>query len=86
MTTTVSLGEAGKELGVSGGDLWRAGVRRVSREQLDELAEAWLRAWKDQGDTDIWASSVLHRASVHEIDLGDGRVVPVLPPALKALR
>ena len=187
MTITVSLGEAGKEPGVSGGDPKRPGVRRVSREQLDgwarqppgwlvkrqqrkagnarrpatakvevscsicgvavlrmrqtarnaaayvlvcsswrtagkkpallapegvvwamsfdvaggfvgcsvlappapgsgdELAEAWPRAWKDQGGTGTWASSVLHRASVHEIDLGDGRVVPVLPPALEAL-
>ncbi|MHB1535026.1 MAG: hypothetical protein ACYC1D_10575, partial [Acidimicrobiales bacterium] len=52
----------------------------------EELAEAWLRAWKDQGDTDTWASSVLHRGSVHEMDLGDGRVVPVLPLPLTALR
>ncbi len=52
----------------------------------EELAEAWLRAWKDQGGNDTWASSVLQRASLREIDLGDGRVVLVLAPALEALR
>jgi hypothetical protein len=51
----------------------------------EEIAEAMLRAFKDEGDTDAWAAGVLHRASIHEIDLGDGRVVPVLPPTLKAL-
>jgi hypothetical protein len=49
----------------------------------EELAEAYLRAFKDRGDTDAWAAGVLHRAGVHEIDLGGGVVVPVLPPPLR---
>ena len=51
----------------------------------EELAEAYLRAFKDGGDTDAWAAGVLHRAGVHEIDLGDGVVVPVLPPSLRVV-
>ena len=49
----------------------------------EELAEACLRAFKDGGDTDAWAAAVLHRAGVHEICLGDGVVVPVLPPSVR---
>lgn len=49
----------------------------------EELAEACLRAFKDEGDTDAWAAAVLHRAGVHEIGLGDGVVVPVLPPSVR---
>lgn len=32
------------------------------------------------------AACVLHRASLRDMELGDGRVVPVLAPAGKALR
>jgi hypothetical protein len=28
---------------------------------------------------------VLHRADVHEVDLGDGVVIPVLPPSARVL-
>ncbi len=40
----------------------------------EELAEAYLRAFKDGGDTDAWAAGVLHRAGVHEIGLASSRV------------
>jgi hypothetical protein len=60
---------------------------RAAREAAElELAEGYLRALKDRGDTDGWAAGVLHRAGIHRIDLGDGEVVPVLPPSLKAVR
>jgi hypothetical protein len=49
------------------------------------LAEAYLRAIKDRGDTDGWAAGMLHAAGIHQIDLGDGDVVPVLPPTLKVV-
>lgn len=49
----------------------------------EELAEACLQAVKDKGDTDAWAAGVLHRADVHAIGLGDGVVVPVLPPSVR---
>jgi hypothetical protein len=58
--------------------------RRVAREAEElELAEAYLRAFKDRGETDSWAASVLHAAGIHRIDLGDGDVVPA---ALKVVR
>jgi hypothetical protein len=47
MDDYVSLGRAGRELGVSGGDIRRAGHRRVSTEQLDHwqsLPPKWLIA------------------------------------------
>lgn len=60
--------------------------RRAEREaQEAELAEAHLRVIKDRGDTDAWAARVLHDAGIHSIDLGDGTVAPVLPPALKVV-
>jgi hypothetical protein len=51
----------------------------------EELAEAYLRAFKDGGDTDAWAAGVLHQVGVHEIDLGDGAAVPVLPPSMRVV-
>jgi hypothetical protein len=61
--------------------------RRAAREAGEtELAEAYLRAVKDGSDTDARAAGVLHRAGIHEIDLGeDGGVVPVLPPRLRVV-
>jgi hypothetical protein len=61
--------------------------RRAARETQElEVAEAYLRAIKDGGDTDAWAAGVLHAAGLHRIDLGKANMVPVLPPALKAVR
>ncbi len=61
--------------------------RRADRETHErEVAEAYLRAVKDGGDTDAWAASVLHAAGIHRIDLGNGTIVPVSPPALKVVR
>jgi hypothetical protein len=61
--------------------------RRAAREiQELEVAEAYLRAIKDGGDTDAGAAGVLHAAGIHRIDLGKANMVPVLPPALKAVR
>ncbi len=77
--------QLGKHLQVAGGFVgWelREPLRCGSQE---ELAEAYLRAFKDGGDTDAWAAGVLHRAGVHEIDLGDGVVVPVLPPSMRVV-
>lgn len=51
----------------------------------EEFAAAYLRAFRDGGDTDDWAAGVLHRAGVHEIGLGDGVVVPVLPPSMRVV-
>ena len=73
----------GKHPQVAGGFVgWelREPLRCGSQE---ELAGAYLRAFKDGGDTDAWAAGVLHRAGVHEIDLGDGVVVTVLPPSMR---
>lgn len=47
-----------------------------------EFAEAWLRAFKDDGNTDAWAARVLHSNGVHELIGNSGRMVPVLPAAL----
>jgi hypothetical protein len=47
MDEYVSLGRAGRELGVSGGDIHRAGHRRVSTEQLEQWQSSppgWLIA------------------------------------------
>jgi hypothetical protein len=61
--------------------------RRAVREAHElDVAEAYLRAVKDGGDTDAWAAGVLHAARIHRIDLGDGDIVPVLAPALKVVR
>ncbi|KUH85502.1 hypothetical protein AU186_22330 [Mycobacterium sp. GA-1999] len=61
--------------------------RRAAREARElELAEAYLRAIKDRGDTDAWAAGVLHDAGIHSIDLGDGTASPVLSQALKVVR
>jgi hypothetical protein len=61
--------------------------RRAAREAHElQVAEAYLRAVKDGGDTDAWAASVLHAAGIHRIDLGKGNIVPVLPSALKVVR
>ena len=60
--------------------------RRAARDAAElELAEAYLRAVKDRGDTDSWAAGVLQAAGIHRMDLGDGDVVPVLPPLLKVV-
>ncbi|WP_204080384.1 hypothetical protein [Mycobacterium riyadhense] len=57
---------------------------RVAEER--ELAEAYLRAITDRGDTDAWAAGVLHGAGMHRIDLGDGNVVPIVSPPLRVVR
>lgn len=52
--------------------------RRRQREQRElEFADAWVRAFKDRGDTDAWAARVLHDAGVHEIEIEPGVTVPV---------
>lgn len=60
---------------------------RCAAREADEVVvvQAYLRAMKDRGDTDGWAARVLHGAGIHQIGLGDGEVVPVLPPALKVV-
>ena len=50
-----------------------------------KVAEAYLRALTDRGDTDSWAAGVVHSAGIHTVDLGDGEVVPVLPTSLKVV-
>lgn len=50
-----------------------------------EIDDAYLRAYKDGGDTDGWAAGVLHAAGIHTIVDQDGREVPVLPPALRTV-
>jgi Family of unknown function (DUF5997) len=61
--------------------------RRTARQAGElELADAYRRALKDRGDTDCWAAGVLDSGGIHRIDLGDGEVVPVLPPSLKLVR
>ena len=60
--------------------------RRVARGDAElELAEAYLRAVKDRGNTDGWTAGVLHAAGIHRIDLGDGDVAPVLPLLLNVV-
>jgi hypothetical protein len=59
--------------------------RRAAREADELVVEAYLRAMKDCGDTDGWAAGALHSARIHWIDLGDGKVAPVLPPALRVV-
>jgi hypothetical protein len=60
--------------------------RRAAREADElELAEAYLRAMKDRGDTDGWAAGALHAARIHHIGLGDGVVVPVFAPLLEVV-
>jgi hypothetical protein len=60
--------------------------RRGAREADElELAQAYLRAIKDGGDTDGWAAGVLRAAGFHHIERGDGVVVPVLAPLLKVV-
>jgi hypothetical protein len=64
-----------------------AARRRADRQKAErELADAYVRAVKDRGDTDAWAAGVLHAAGIHRLDLGDGTIVPVLPPQLTVVR
>lgn len=52
--------------------------RRAHLEQRDlEIADAYLRAVKDRGDTDSWAAGVLHLAGIHTVEY-DGVEYPVL--------
>ena len=54
-------------------------------DSQEELTEAYLQAVKDGGNTDAWAAGVLDRADVHEVDLGDGVEIPVLPPSARVV-
>jgi hypothetical protein len=47
-----------------------------------EIREAYLRAIKDGGDTDLWAARTLHAVGIHTVDTADGEV-PVLPSMLE---
>jgi hypothetical protein len=75
----------GKHPQVAGGFVGWELQEPVRCGSQEELAEAYLQAFKDGGDTDAWAASVLHGVGVHEIDLGDGVVVPVLPPSMRVV-
>lgn len=57
-------------------------MSKPADDRETELAEAYLRAFKDHGDTDLWAASLLHAAGVHTVDTEDGEV-PVLPSVLE---
>jgi hypothetical protein len=54
-------------------------------DSQEELTEAYLQAVKDGGNTDAWAAGVLRRANVHEVDLGNGVIIPVLPPSARVV-
>ncbi len=52
----------------------------------EELTEAYLQAVKSGGATPVpGRRGVLHRADVHEVDLGNGVVIPVLPPSARVV-
>jgi hypothetical protein len=63
---------------------WLAGLAETGQPlgcggSPDEFATAHVRALDDWGQTDTRTAGILHQAGVHEIGLGVGVVVPILP-------
>ena len=54
-------------------------------DSQEELTGAYLQAVKDGATPMPGRWGVLHRADVHEVDLGNGVVIPVLPPSARVV-
>jgi hypothetical protein len=72
----------GKHPKVAGSFVGRE-LQPLRSDSQEELTEAYLQAVKDGATPMPGRRGVFHRADVHEVDLGNGVVIPVLPPSAR---
>jgi len=75
----------GKHPKVAGGFVGRELQEPLRSDSQEELTEAYLQAVKDGATPMPGRRGVFHRAYVHEVDLGNCVVIPVLPPSARVV-
>jgi hypothetical protein len=75
----------GKHPKVAGDFVGRELQQPLRSDSQEELTEAHLQAVKDGATPMPGRRGVFHRADVHEVDLGNGVVIPVLAPSARVV-